>query len=170
MDEKEEKLTQAEKAPEAPRLEKSDIPALILALALSSLWFYVFSFKNLLCVPAWGTTAFVLAALGAEAVCLRGKLRPTKDGVFLTVSTVLLALAPAIFPDTSLRMLDLMALSFLTPAAALALAGRNFPAMSAGVIPRPSGSSSPTSSATSRCPSAPFAGGAKASTASGSLF
>lgn len=135
MDEKEEKLTQAEKAPEAPRLEKSDLPALILALALSSLWFYVFSFKNLLCVPAWGTTAFVLAALISEAVCLRGKLRPTKDGVFLTVSTVLLALAPAIFPDASLRMLDLMALSFLTPAAALALAGRDFPAMSAGVIP-----------------------------------
>ena len=147
MDEKEEKLTQASEdsltparslpptATEPPRLERGDVPALILALALSALWFYVFSFENLLRVPAWGTTAFVLSALGAEAIYLRGSLRPTRSGVFLTVSTVLLAVAPAIFPDRALRMLDLMALSLLTPASALALAGRDFPAMSANLIP-----------------------------------
>lgn len=111
-----------------------DALALVLALGLSVLWFYVFSFFKLFWVPAWGTTAFVLAALLAETVCLRGRVRPSRQGIFLLSATVLIAVSCAIFPDYALRLINLALLSFLTPASALALAGRGFPAMSVRVI------------------------------------
>lgn len=109
--------------------------ALALGIALGALWFEVFSFDALMWVPGLGTPAFVLAALGAECLYLRGKVRPTRRGLFLAVCTVLLAVSCGLFGDYKVRMINLAMLSFLTPASALALAGRDFPALEARMIP-----------------------------------
>ena len=109
--------------------------AVVLGVALGVLWFRVFSLESLIAVPGLGTTAFVLGALAAECIYLRGKLRPTRSGLFLVICTVLLAVAAGLFPDYSVRMIDLMLLACLTPASALALTGRDFPALAVSVIP-----------------------------------
>ena len=119
----------------AVRFDAFDWLAVVLGVALGALWFRVFSLESLIAVPGLGTTAFVLGALAAECVYLRGKLRPTRAGLFLAICTVLLALAAGLFPDYSVRMIDLMLLSCLTPASALALTGRDFPALTASVVP-----------------------------------
>lgn len=122
-------------AREAVRFEPFDWLAVALGIALGALWFEVFDLVSLMAVPGLGQTAFVLGALGAECVYLRGKLRPTKQGLFLTACTVLLAIASGLFGDYSVRMINLALLACLTPASALALTGREFPALELSVIP-----------------------------------
>ena len=108
--------------------------ALVLGVALAALWFHVFDLESLIYVPGLGTTAFVLAALAAECIYLRGRLRPSRSGLFLVICTVLLAIAAGLFGDYSVRFINLALLACLTPASALALAGRDFPALELGVI------------------------------------
>ncbi len=122
-------------AREPVRFALDDWLALLLGVALAALWFHVFDFESLMRVPGLGTTAFVLAALGAECLCLRRRLRPTRRGLFLAVCTVLLAVVTGLYGPYALRALNLILLACLTPAAALALAGRDFPALEAAVVP-----------------------------------
>ncbi len=120
---------------EPVRFDAFDWLAVVMGVALGALWFSVFDLESLISVPGLGTTAFVLGALATECVYLRGKPRPTRAGLFLTVCTVLLAVASGLFPDWSVRMINLALLSCLTPASALALAGREFPALEAAAVP-----------------------------------
>ncbi len=113
----------------------ADWLALAFGIALSVLWHNVFDLMSLAAVPGLGTTAFVLAALGAECVYLGKRLRPTRSGIFLAASTALIAVASGLFQDYTVRMVNLALLSFLTPASALALAWRDFPALEARMIP-----------------------------------
>lgn len=131
--------TKAETADAAPRrsvvFSPADWLALVFGIALAVLWYEVFDLESIVDVPGLGTTAFVLAALGAECVYLGKRLRPTRSGLFLAVSTALIAIASGLFQDYSVRMVNLALLSFLTPASALALAGRGFPALGARLLP-----------------------------------
>lgn len=120
---------------EPVRFSAFDWLALALGVALAVLWFHVFDLESLRRVPGLGTTVFVLGALGAEVVVLRGRVRPSKQGIFLAAATVLLALATGLFGAYSVRMMNLALLACLTPASALALAGRDFPALTAEVVP-----------------------------------
>ncbi len=122
-------------APEPVVFSPFDWLAVVLGIALGALWFEVFDFASIVRVPGLGQTAFVLAALAAECVYLRGKLRPTRAGLFLVICTVLLAVASGLFGDWAVRMINLALLACLTPASALALAGREFPALELSVIP-----------------------------------
>lgn len=122
-------------APEAVAFSPFDWLAVVLGIALGALWFHVFSLESLLNVPGLGTTAFVLGALAAECVYLRRRIRPTGQGIFLVTCTVLLAVSCGLFGDCGVRTLNLALLAFLTPASALALAGRDFPALGIRVVP-----------------------------------
>lgn len=120
---------------EPVRFSLFDWLAVLLGVALAVLWFHVFDLESLINVPGLGTTAFVLAALASEVVVLRGRARPSKQGIFLVACTVLLAAATGLFGEYSVRMVNLALLACLTPASALALAGRDFPALTVEVIP-----------------------------------
>ncbi len=119
----------------AVRFDPFDWLAVLLGVALAALWYHVFDLESLINVPGLGTTAFVLAALASEVIVLRGRVRPSKQGIFLVACTVLLAVATGLFGAASVRMVNLALLACLTPASALVLAGRDFPALTAQVIP-----------------------------------
>ncbi len=121
--------------PGSPAFSPFDWLAVALGVALSALWFHVFSLESLLNVPGLGTAAFVLGALGAECVYLRRRIRPTGRGLLLVSCTVLLAVSCGLFGDYVVRMINLALLAFLTPASALALAGRDFPALELRAAP-----------------------------------
>ncbi len=124
-----------EPSKEPVRFSVFDWLAVLLGVALAVLWFRVFDLESLINVPGLGTTAFVLAALASEVIVLRGRVRPSKQGIFLVACTVLLAVATGLFGEYSVRMVNLALLACLTPASALALAGRDFPALTVEVVP-----------------------------------
>lgn len=113
----------------------SDWLAAALGIALAALWLNVFSLRKLIVIPGLGTAAFVLGALAAECVYLRGRLQPTKGGLFLAICTALLAVSCGLFGDYAVRAINLVLLAFLTPASALALAGRDFPVLEPRMVP-----------------------------------
>ena len=132
---KEHSMENENNLPEISTFSPFDWLAVVLGIALSALWFHVFSLESLLNVPGLGTTAFVLGALGAECLYLRRRIRPTGRGLLLVACTVLLAVSCGLFGDYGMRMINLALLAFLTPASALALAGRDFPALELRVVP-----------------------------------
>ncbi len=120
---------------EPVRFTAYDWLALVLGIALGALWFECFSLERLLYVPGAGTTAFVLGSLLCAAVYLRFKIDTRPQSIFLLASTLLLAVSCGLFGDYAVRMINLALLAFLTPASALAMAGRDFPALTPRLIP-----------------------------------
>lgn len=114
-------------APKEPvTLHARDWAALVIGLLLAVLWFQTFSLTALLFVPGVGVTAFVLGALGAEALYLGKRLRVNRESVFLTAFTAAIAVSCGVFGDPWVRLMNVVGLAFLLPASCFALAGRGF--------------------------------------------